>query len=245
MLNISLQQKNAEEKMDAILEWPMVLLTIVLIPIMAAPFLFSLSPLLKQILSYADITIWAIFYLELFLKLLVSSNRLKTLKNNWLLVIILLIPVLRIFRFVRLARILRLTRLLRIQYFIQHLHKNTQLLIHNLEYGLLTFLVLILLFGFVIWQVEQGSTGGIQSLGDALWWSVITITTIGYGDIVPVTETGRIVGAIVAFAGVITFMVITARIAAIFTRNRIESSQDKILQRVTMLLERLEKNARS
>ena len=83
-----------------------------------------------------------------------------------------------------------------------------------------------------------------ENMDAILEWPMVLIT-IGYGDIVPVTETGRIVGAIVAFAGVISFMVITARIAAIFTRSRIESSQDKILQRVTMLLERLEKNARS
>lgn len=240
-MNIAPQQRSAEEKMDTILEWPMIFLTAMLIPIMAIPFLFSLSPAWLNVFSYSDTTIWVIFYLELFLKLLVSNNRLRTLKKNWLLVIILLIPILRVFRLVRFARVLRLTRLLRLQSLVDHLRKNTRLLVINVEYGLLIFLTVVLISSFLIWQVEQNAAGTIQSLGDALWWSVTTITTIGYGDIVPVTQTGKIIGSVVAFTGVIIFMVITAKIASIFTRGRIEASHDELLKKLLKQIEKLEK----
>ena len=92
-----------------------------------------------------------------------------------------------------------------------------------------------------MWQAEQKADGAIQSLGDAFWWAIITITTIGYGDIVPVTQTGRIIGSIVAFAGVLIFMIITAKIASLFTQNRAEASQEKLIKQVTQLLEKLEK----
>jgi voltage-gated potassium channel len=166
------------------------------------------------------------------MKLLVSKNYLNTLKKNWFLVIILLMPAFRIFRLARLARILRVIRLLRLRSLVNHFKKNTRILIHNLEYGLAAFLIVVLISSFFMWQVEQKAGGAIQSFEGALWWSVITITTIGYGDIVPTSPVGKIIGGISAFVGVLIFMIITAKIASVFTQRRIESSQEKLLKRL-------------
>ena len=52
-------------------------------------------------------------------------------------------------------------------------------------------------------QVESGSAdANITTGGDALWWGLVTITTVGYGDFFPVTTIGRLTGAFVMFAGV-------------------------------------------
>jgi len=59
-----------------------------------------------------------------------------------------------------------------------------------------------------------GSDRRVESFADALWWSAATITTIGYGDVVPVTIGGRIAGVILMIVGISTFAVITARAAA-------------------------------
>ena len=61
---------------------------------------------------------------------------------------------------------------------------------------------------------DVGDNGRVESFADALWWSAATITTVGYGDIAPVTLGGRIAGVITMVVGISTFAVITARVAA-------------------------------
>jgi voltage-gated potassium channel len=55
-----------------------------------------------------------------------------------------------------------------------------------------------------------------DDLGDALWWSAATVTTIGYGDVVPATTGGRVVGVFVMMFGVAAVSVITALVTAVF-----------------------------
>jgi voltage-gated potassium channel len=57
------------------------------------------------------------------------------------------------------------------------------------------------------------------SIPDAMWWSVITLTTVGYGDVSPVTPFGKVIGVITAFAGVCTVAVLTGIVAASFTNQ--------------------------
>ena len=64
--------------------------------------------------------------------------------------------------------------------------------------------------GATIFAVEGGDpAANIQSPGDALWWGLVTITTVGYGDQYPVTVGGRLIGAILLFAGIALFSVLT------------------------------------
>jgi len=61
---------------------------------------------------------------------------------------------------------------------------------------------------------DVGKEGRVDSFRDALWWSAATITTVGYGDITPVTLGGRLAGLVAMVVGISTFAVITARVAA-------------------------------
>jgi voltage-gated potassium channel len=61
---------------------------------------------------------------------------------------------------------------------------------------------------------DVGAGRRIGSFFDALWWSAATITTVGYGDIYPITGVGRIIAAFTMIVGIATLSVVTARIAA-------------------------------
>ncbi len=78
--------------------------------------------------------------------------------------------------------------------------------------------LLIILSG--VWCISQFETG--LSLRDALWWSVVTITTVGYGDMVPVTTGGRIVAICMMFLGIGFLGMFTANIASIFVEGRMK-----------------------
>lgn len=66
-------------------------------------------------------------------------------------------------------------------------------------------------------DAERGAAGGhIDTLGDALWWAVVTMSTVGYGDVFPVTTMGRIVGVAMMVVGVSMLGIVTATVAAWF-----------------------------
>jgi len=64
-----------------------------------------------------------------------------------------------------------------------------------------------------------------NSLGDALWWAVVTMTTVGYGDKVPLTTGGRLVGALLMFSGVVFLSVFTATVSSVFVAKKIQEGK--------------------
>jgi len=114
------------------------------------------------------------------------------------------IPFTALFRLARLSRLARITRLLRGQ-----AGKDLVLdvLANRGEYA--TFIT-VLLAGIVlstasilVLQFEsQAPDGNIKTGGEAIWWGLVTITTVGYGDFYPVTLMGRLTGIFVMFAGI-------------------------------------------
>ena len=65
--------------------------------------------------------------------------------------------------------------------------------------------------GVVAWLADRKD---FNSLGDALWWALQTVTTVGYGDVVPSRGTGRVIGAFVMISGIAFLTVITAAVTA-------------------------------
>jgi len=81
--------------------------------------------------------------------------------------------------------------------------------------------VLIIIFSSIsILIVETAPESNIKSSEDALWWTMETITTVGYGDKFPVTSEGRLIGVIVMIVGVGLFGTFTGYIATIFTQEK-------------------------
>jgi len=86
---------------------------------------------------------------------------------------------------------------------------------------ILMCLVIIEVAGIFILNAEAVSTGAnILTAGDALWWTVVTIATVGYGDLYPVTASGRIIGVIVMIIGISFFTVLTSYLAQWFLQSR-------------------------
>ena len=83
------------------------------------------------------------------------------------------------------------------------------------------------------YALEDGAGGTIDSLGDALWWAITTVTTVGYGDMFPVTPAGRGIAAFLMLSGIALFGVLTANIAAFFVEQDQEEGIDPISAKST------------
>lgn len=99
--------------------------------------------------------------------------------------------------------------------------------------------------GFGIWLLDNKE---FPTIGSGLWWSVQTVTTVGYGDHVPSTTEGQIIGALIMISGIGFLTVITATVTAAFVegaRARLGRDRDAALHerldRIEQALERLER----
>ena len=63
---------------------------------------------------------------------------------------------------------------------------------------------------------EHPANPEFATVGDSLWWGIVTLTTVGYGDVVPKTTTGRVAGIAIMFAGIATIGILAGSLAAVF-----------------------------
>ena len=87
----------------------------------------------------------------------------------------------------------------------------------------------IFLFGYLFYVSEPD----VKSLGDGVWWALVTITTVGYGDITPVTTLGRVVASSLMLLGLGLIATITAIVSAKFIQNFVDHhTNDDVLEKL-------------
>lgn len=96
-------------------------------------------------------------------------------------------------------------------YGIEHIPRYSLILIKALRTPLLLFFaaagnVLLLISALIFFRVERTTNAQVEHFFDALWWAFSTVSTVGYGDITPVTFEGRIIGIFLMITGVIFFV---------------------------------------
>jgi len=98
----------------------------------------------------------------------------------------------------------------------------------HLERFLVASGVLLLNGAVIVYFVERDATGAnIVTAGDAVWWSIVTVTTVGYGDLYPVTTFGRSIAVGIMFIGILTLAVITAHVSSNFNEQARQRRDDR------------------
>lgn len=161
-------------------------------------------------LELAGWGIYGFFLLDLLARMLVWLPRFRELsgwveflKVNWLAVIAATFPAFRTFRVLRVLIVLRGVS--------PYVHTRMGKVAVMVGVALP---VIIYTAALSVLEAERTDPSAhIQSFGDALWWSMVTVTTVGYGDLFPVTVEGRFVGTFLIFTGIGLFSTVTALIA--------------------------------
>jgi voltage-gated potassium channel len=98
--------------------------------------------------------------------------------------------------------------------------------------------ITVTLGAFGIYLLERGET--VQSLGDAFWWAVVTVTTVGYGDVSPRTGEGRLIAVVLMFVGIGVVSVFTATLASFFFTVDEESDTGRLERRLSAIEAKLD-----
>jgi len=186
----------------------------------------------RQILQLADMAICALFFADFVVQLVHAPDRKRYFLTWGWIDLLSSVPMIDAFRVGRAARILRILRVLRVA-------KSTKLvadfvLRRRAEGAFLAatlVTLLLIVFGSIaILQFEAARGGNIVSAADAVWWSVVTLTTVGYGDRYPVTAEGRVLATLLMTAGIGLFGAFSGFIASWFLRPGEEQQDDEMKQ---------------
>ncbi|WP_371529392.1 potassium channel family protein [Streptomyces sp. NBC_01283] len=151
--------------------------------------------------------VWASFAADYLVRLYLTDHRKQFVRSHWLDLCAVLLPMLQPLRLLRLVSTLMLVG--------RRARMASQIQLTTYVAGAV---VGLLMFGsLAVLSVERESpNGNIKTLGDAVWWSFTTMTTVGYGDHAPTTGLGRILAVGLMLSGIALLGVVTANIAAWF-----------------------------
>lgn len=125
---------------------------------------------------------------------------------------LLVMRLLRVFRIVRLSRLTRFNHSLTL--LVQAVHKRRT----ELGISFVIAMLLLLLTSIMLYLVEGGSNpDDFGSIPRAMWWSIATLTTVGYGDVTPLSPLGKICAGMTAFIGIGIVAMPTGILAAAFS----------------------------
>jgi len=196
-------------------------------------FLLTFVPFPAQIhgvLNLFDVLIALIFLADFFFRLIRVSKKWQYLRTwGWLdLLSGIPFPIFNIARVARFVRVVFIVRKMRLQDVESSITKHPA---RSMFIGtaFLTFLVVVIGSALELRFEEFAPHATIVTGGDALWWAVVTIATVGYGDTYPITEGGRITATFVMAVGIVLFGVLTSFLASTFIASRQKDDKEVII----------------
>ena len=206
------------ERLERRLEIPVILAALLTIPLTLA----QARGVESDWLIAGDWAVWSIFTIEYAIMMAVVPDRWRYTRRNWfnVAIIVLSFPALpALFALARLARLARITRLFRLLRLvgvtIRGLHAlKATLGRRGLIYMVAVTLVLVFGGGAALSLIEPESVPG--GFWTGVWWGIVTATTVGYGDVSPVTWGGRLIAVALMIAGVGLVATVAAAVAAYF-----------------------------
>ena len=231
-------------RIQTALEWPLAFLALLVIPVLVVEER-SASPELRFIAAVLNWIIWLAFTAD-FVVRWAADPRWRFLREGWFdLTLIALTPPfvpesLQSFRTFRVLRLLRAGAMAGIG--LRSARRAFGA--HQFHLVALFAAATVLLGATGVFVFEGGPGQRVQTFGDALWWAIVTATTVGYGDISPATTEGRLIAVVLMLVGIGVIGVFTATVATyFFAQDREEESSvaarlEALERKVDLLLER-------
>ncbi len=209
-------------RLETWLEAPMVFLAFVWVGLLIVEYVGGEY---RWLLVASDV-IWVIFFIDFALRLFLAPNKLVYIRRNWLTLVSLALPALRIFRLARVLRLARATKALRLLRLATSVNRGVRALMKSMGrkgIGYVIALTLVITFTGAagMYALESGQ---FSSYWEALWWTAMIITTMGT-DFWPRSLEGRILCLTLAFYAFSIFGYVTAALAS-FLVERERTTED-------------------
>lgn len=220
----------ALEQLDQWLRTPMLVLSLVWLLLV----IYELALGSSRLLETFGTAIWAVFVLEFALRLALAPDRPRFLRRNWLTVVALIVPALRLLRALRVLRAARALRGVRLVKIVGTANRGMNALRATLRRRRLGYVValtaavaLLGAGGMLTFEPASEVEGGFTGYGDALWWTGMLLTTMG-STFWPVTPEGRILCLLLSLYGFGVFGYITASFASFFVGRDAEAEGGEV-----------------
>jgi voltage-gated potassium channel len=224
------------------LEWP-ILLVVLCIPIQ---WYFEETQIITQAHArIIDWMIWLAFFIETTLLTMLVNNKRQYLLHNWVNLVIVIGGLPTVWQYTPLVGLIRSMRLMLVVVLMVRLSRNIRKLLafHQLGATLVLAFVTMALSGIVISRIDPS----IGTVWDGMWWAWTTMSTVGYGDVVPHNGAGRLFASFLILFGVVLLSLLTANLAAFFIGSDVEKVEheereaDRLLKDISARLERVER----
>lgn len=218
---------NSSENKIGLLNMLVLVLSVYVLVALVVDTFFKLPTETSRLLNYIDNLVCIFFFIEFCIRFRRADSKLQFMKWGWI-DLLSSIPMLDCFRAGRSIRLLRLLRVLKAfrstKNLVNHIFANK---VQGAFASISTIAILLVIFSaLAILQVETDPNSNIKTAEDAIWWSYVTVTTVGYGDKFPITTEGRIIASVLMTAGVGLFGTFTAFVSSWFLAEKKEEETE-------------------
>ncbi|WP_165784948.1 potassium channel family protein [Bifidobacterium parmae] len=183
-------------------DWPLMALSVVFLVAYSWEILAGTHILLCETVINA---IWILFVIDYAVSLWLAEDRWRWFTRNLFALATIALPMLRPLRLLRLLTVLHV------------LNRTSGMAVRGriAVYAFGAVGMLMYVGALAVYSVERGEPGAtIDGFGTALWWAFVTVTTVGYGDVSPVTFEGKLIAVALMFAGIALIGIVTATLAS-------------------------------
>jgi voltage-gated potassium channel len=222
-------EPSQEQPRIGFLEISVLVLSVYVLGALLVQTLFPLAPEVSALLDRIDFFVCIVFLTEFCVRFHRAPSKLRFMRWGWI-DLISSIPLLDALRWGRLVRLIRILRILRAFRSARHLvgflyrHRSRSIAATTI----LSAAVLIIFSSIAVLAFETEPASNIRTPFDAIWWAVSTMTTVGYGDKVPMTIEGKIVAMVLMVVGVGLFGVLTGLFARLFVEPDLRREDEDI-----------------
>jgi len=209
------------DSIEAVTKYPLAILGIAWMVIAIVVLTNDLNGSASTALVVTLFVLWAIALVEYVVRILITSDRRGYLKRRWVEPATVVVPPLQGWHFLGMERmsLLIYEGELRAESILKH---------HSLFRVLIAAAGTLFLGAWAVLLFEEKAKGSnIHSYPDALWWAIVTVTTVGYGDRFPVSAGGRAVAVILMLVGIGLIGVLTATVASVFVKEHTDANKEE------------------
>jgi voltage-gated potassium channel len=207
------------EDIERVTRYPMTLLGLAWLVVVIVVVTANVRGTASTALVGTLFVLWAVLLVEYLVRLVITPDRRGYLRRRWVEPVTVVAPPLQGWHFVGIEKMCLLIHeaALRVEAILKH---------HSLFRVLIAAAATLMLGAWLVLLFDENAKGSnIHNYPDALWWAIVTVTTVGYGDRFPVTGGGRAVAVVLMLVGIGLIGVLTATVASLFIKEHTDANR--------------------